>query len=1265
MKIKKVISLLMTAIMLFSAIGQTVLAVEDSEKISLSDKTLSGGASYQNQNPYGNAFDGDTSTYFDGSQGSYCQVDLEADYELSAIRFYPRNGRSTDKPSEYAKRMNNGVFSASLDGINWDVIYTVPDDFCTTSWDSNAVQWYEITASGTYRYVKYSNDTIEANIAEIEVYGTWVSDSDTDDQEEKEEEEEPSINDNTLSDDFSLLERTDWAASTNSAQSVSGNNSVGMVLDGNTSTIWHSKWSEPIENNKDTNPIYLQIDMGSKQSISGIKYTPRMKDSTGGSRNGVITAYEVYVSTDGESWTKIAEGNLGYTADDETRDPKNIIFAPAEARYVRLVVRDNLTNGNQYVASCAEFDMYTYSGDISEHPITKERENLTEAITTISAINTEHEIKNTLLTKANTLLMQGSVDGIRSFISATGSIIDALGWMDRGIDDVYIGRIMDLLVEQSMSAAAITTANSQLAGFYETGAEVKDNYAAIWQDEFTMPEDEYELPLYERIASAITRAKARIDSDDGNDYIMLKELVSYVSGMYGYTGYENSYGRNSGEAEAVVCNINFALKNLDSNVKTELTSFKSGEIWLDTLGSKISAHGGQIIKQGDTYYWYGEDNKVSYSLTTGVSCYSSTDLKNWKYEGLAFKAFDDGTEAKQFTDEFMTDSLLGQQGRIERPKVIYNENTGKYVMWMHLEKNGNYALSLAGVATADSPTGPFEWQWYGSPVRDSYVMVNNNYSQTFRDMNLFVDDDGTAYVFYSSENNQTMYAVRLNDEYTWIDDDGLTVGTSEDELNPGEILVPDMRQITSAKYTYNKTSFTRYQLASGGAMALNKSTDEDGNTIYVSKRSDGRIYSPEYPETGRWARVGQNLGTERNASTTITSTTVNNNCQNQREAPAPIKIDGKYYLVTSALSGWKANPSLNQVADSILGTWISTGNPMTGTGPNNKGQWSQNAMPDTSFNSQSTCIVQLPNGQYMYMGDRWKNGVYETSNSLGTFADVDVKASTYVWLPITFETDATHGENTLKVHWSSSWSYDDLSETWETEKSTASVSAQVRATNGEWTNMNSNSTKFVEGTSAIEVNGGSYMGAFYSFDHLDLPEGAEIKSVSLTMTRALNYKNIYFTVLRTETPNDLTSAASVFSVISAAVANSDKTKIGTTSDDEAGDGYGAVSIDITDAYDADGVNSYFIYLPGAGSVKRSLQADAKIIVEYKPIQKIAGDINQDGKITSVDALLALKMFVDDDYGTSAQRENADVDCDGMVTVNDVQMILRYASGEIQ
>ena len=45
---------------------------------------------------------------------------------------------------------------------------------------------------------------------------------------------------------------------------------------------------------------------------------------------------------------------------------------------------------------------------------------------------------------------------------------------------------------------------------------------------------------------------------------------------------------------------------------------------------------------------------------------------------------------------------------MERPKVIYNKQTGKFVMWFHLELKGRgYGPARAAVAVSDSPTGPY------------------------------------------------------------------------------------------------------------------------------------------------------------------------------------------------------------------------------------------------------------------------------------------------------------------------------------------------------------------------------------------------------------------------------------------------------------------------------------------------------------------------------------------------------------------------------
>jgi hypothetical protein len=189
---------------------------------------------------------------------------------------------------------------------------------------------------------------------------------------------------------------------------------------------------------------------------------------------------------------------------------------------------------------------------------------------------------------------------------------------------------------------------------------------------------------------------------------------------------------------------------------TRLNRFVPGEVWLDTSGTPIQAHSAGILVRGNIYYWYGEDRTLRNQ--TNVSCYSSTDLYNWKHEGTAFAQ-----------DALPADLRSGTF--IERPKVIFNARTGKYVMWMHLEQRG-YHFAQAGVAVSDGPTGPFTFLQHLRPVQFDFGSQDNDldrqkeFGGTYRDMNLFVDDDGRAYAFYASEGNWTMYVVRLNDEYT-------------------------------------------------------------------------------------------------------------------------------------------------------------------------------------------------------------------------------------------------------------------------------------------------------------------------------------------------------------------------------------------------------------------------------------------------------------------------------------------------------------------
>lgn len=179
----------------------------------------------------------------------------------------------------------------------------------------------------------------------------------------------------------------------------------------------------------------------------------------------------------------------------------------------------------------------------------------------------------------------------------------------------------------------------------------------------------------------------------------------------------------------------------NAQTKQKLESFLPGALWYDTDGQLINAHAGGMILVDKVYYWFGE--KRGTHRSGGVSVYSSKDLYNWKSEGLAFSPSDDPASD-------ITHGCL-----MERPKVIYNKKTKKYVMWFHLELNGKgYAAARAGVAVSDKITGPYQFV--------SSFRPNGNMS---RDMNLFVDDDASAYHIYSSDENMDLRIVKLSDDY--------------------------------------------------------------------------------------------------------------------------------------------------------------------------------------------------------------------------------------------------------------------------------------------------------------------------------------------------------------------------------------------------------------------------------------------------------------------------------------------------------------------
>lgn len=224
-------------------------------------------------------------------------------------------------------------------------------------------------------------------------------------------------------------------------------------------------------------------------------------------------------------------------------------------------------------------------------------------------------------------------------------------------------------------------------------------------------------------------------------------------------------------------------------VNGQHTAFQPGELWLDNNQQHINAHGGGVLYHEGLYYWFGEHKgERSNAAWVGVTCYSSSDLYNWKDEGVALAVSKDDK------------SPIAEGSTIERPKVIYNEKNQKFVMYFHLELKGRgYDAAHVGIAVSDHVTGPYtflknsrvnphkwplnmttaqrkatdkpddyEWwtpEWTKAIENGLFVRRDLESGQMSRDMTLFVDDDKKGYHIYSSEDNLTLHIAELTEDY--------------------------------------------------------------------------------------------------------------------------------------------------------------------------------------------------------------------------------------------------------------------------------------------------------------------------------------------------------------------------------------------------------------------------------------------------------------------------------------------------------------------
>jgi hypothetical protein len=134
---------------------------------------------------------------------------------------------------------------------------------------------------------------------------------------------------------------------------------------------------------------------------------------------------------------------------------------------------------------------------------------------------------------------------------------------------------------------------------------------------------------------------------------------------------------------------------------TQHRSFKPGEIWPDTNGIHINSHGGGILLDQGTYYWFASTRSKAKRerREVGVSCYSSTISTTGRNRGIVLPVVKDARH-----DSRLDASSSGR-------RWIHNRKTGKI---RNVVSPGTQATAYnsarCGVAIADRPTGPYAYR---------------------------------------------------------------------------------------------------------------------------------------------------------------------------------------------------------------------------------------------------------------------------------------------------------------------------------------------------------------------------------------------------------------------------------------------------------------------------------------------------------------------------------------------------------------------------
>ena len=237
-------------------------------------------------------------------------------------------------------------------------------------------------------------------------------------------------------------------------------------------------------------------------------------------------------------------------------------------------------------------------------------------------------------------------------------------------------------------------------------------------------------------------ATAGASGSDGGTSAGGRASTGGVSGLSGAGGLG---GGMAGGGAGSAGSANGGAQNCDGPVGTLAGPLSTGIVFMDTDGKRVNAHGGGIIRVGDTFYLHGEfflSNSTANNFN-GFSMYSSKDLATWKNEGIILP--------QQASGE------LGPTRKGERPHIVRCPSTGEFVLFAHAASEDYQTDKEVVYATSTTVNGQYA---YKGPLKNSAGAL-----AVHSDMTAYADDSG-AYVMTESGHVYTL----ADDCHSWLSD---------------------------------------------------------------------------------------------------------------------------------------------------------------------------------------------------------------------------------------------------------------------------------------------------------------------------------------------------------------------------------------------------------------------------------------------------------------------------------------------------------------